>query len=419
MSIAKGPKAKRDDYPGDNRIEFLDGAAVDAFGRQRVSVPMSEWGYTNQYGANSVMIEQWVVGTGNSSHDPNNSAVIMTTGGTGSGAKCSRQTRQYFRYVPGKSMLILQTGTLGAAKANVRQRRGYFDDNNGVFFEQTVAGMSVVLRSFSTGAAVDTAILQANWNVDKFDGIGPSGIVFDSTKVQVFVIDLQWLGAGRVRYGFSIGGQTYYCHEIMNANVITTTYMTTANLPLRAEIENTGVAASTTTMSITCATVIIEGDGDRGGYYDHAVGNGITTIGVTTRRAVLSIRPKATFNSIVNRAVITPQSIQLIAATNNSYYEVVYGGTLGGSPAWTSAGANSTVEYDVAGTTVTGGEVIASGFIVSGQGQSATSLTADLATQYPIVLDHAGANPINLSIVCTSFTATSTVSAAINYHEYY
>jgi hypothetical protein len=47
------------------------------------------------------------------------------------------------------------------------------------------------------------------------DGTGRSGITLDVTKTQIFIVDLEWLGVGRVRLGFVIDGKIYYCHEIL------------------------------------------------------------------------------------------------------------------------------------------------------------------------------------------------------------
>jgi hypothetical protein len=423
MSLPPPPplfKPSNDGYMGDYRVEFIDSASLDAFGRLRTSLPASQFGYTNQYGNTSLFIEQYVVGTGTSTFDANNSTVILSTGGTASGAKCTRQTRKYFRYVPGKSLIVLQTGNFGPATVNVRTRRGYFDDNNGVFFEQTSDGLFVVLRSFSTGVVVDTRVAQANWNIDKFDGNGRSGVTIDLTKTQIFVIDLEWLGVGRVRFGLNVNGVTYYCHQFLNANTKADAYMTSANLPLRGEIENVGITAAPATMKMICATVLIEGDGvPSGAFYDHSISNGTTSIGVTTRRAVLSIRPKATFNSITNRGTIDIVDVGLLVGTNDCFYQIVYGGTIGGSPVWNSAGANSIVEFDIAGTTVTGGEIIQSGFASSGSGAVRIAISSNVLNVYPITLDHAGLNPINLSIVCTATSGTSNIFSSINVREYF
>jgi hypothetical protein len=65
---------------------------------------------------------------------------------------------------------------LGGEKANVRQRVGYFDDNNGIFFQQTNGNKRWVIRSSVSGTPVDTEFAsQTDWNIDKLNGEGPSG----------------------------------------------------------------------------------------------------------------------------------------------------------------------------------------------------------------------------------------------------
>ena len=66
---------------------------------------------------------------------------------------------------------------------------------------------------------LDNKIIQSNWNVDVFNGTGASGITLDFSKSQIFFIDYEWLGTGRVRCGFFIDGIPYYCHAIHNSNI--------------------------------------------------------------------------------------------------------------------------------------------------------------------------------------------------------
>jgi hypothetical protein len=64
---------------------------------------------------------------------------------------------------------------------------------------------------------VDNEIVpQSQWNVDRLDGTGPSKVNIDFTKSQIFVTDYQWLGVGRVRFGFYAYGKIHYCHQILN-----------------------------------------------------------------------------------------------------------------------------------------------------------------------------------------------------------
>lgn len=288
--------------------------ANDAFGRARVSNPVTRFASAHQYDASPDFWETTLTSNGTATHLPNESAVRLRTT-TVSGDKVVRQTYRYFRYLPGKSQLILVTGTLGAAAANVRKRLGYFDASNGLFFEQTSAGMFVVRRTSVSGTPDDVRVAQADWNIDPMNGSGPSGLVLDPAKSNIFVIDFEWLGVGRQRFGVNIDGMTYYVHEIDWANRGgASVYMTTANLPVRYEIENTGTAVSATNDLIQiCSTVVSEGgtDGELQTRLRSA-SNGVTTIGVTTRRPILSIRPKLTFNSIANRALISPANIEFI-----------------------------------------------------------------------------------------------------------
>lgn len=80
---------------------------------------------------------------------------------------------------------------------------------------------------------------QSEWNIDKFDGTGPSGHKFDPSKMQMTYIDYSWYGAGTIRYGFrGQGGKITWCHEISNNNNNFAAYQRSGNLPARYEAIN-------------------------------------------------------------------------------------------------------------------------------------------------------------------------------------
>jgi len=210
----------------------------------------------------------------------------------------------------------------------------------------------------------ETIITQANWNFDKLDGTGLSGVTLDLTKGQIFCIDLQWLGVGRVRFGFFVNGALIACHNIFNANGVLVPYMNTANLPCRASIFNTGTASGTTTMKQICMTVVSEGGTEYPQAYQFSAVSGVGNATATTtavRNPLVSIQPKTTFNSITNRGKIRPLAVNILCtpgATQPIYWELVYNPTLAGSPSFASADPNSLVNYDVAASgtilTITG-----------------------------------------------------------------
>lgn len=393
---------------------------LDAFERLRVSSPIAQFEYQNQYNTGPLIWSEKITGTGAVTHAPDVSSVRLSTGGTASGAGVIRQTKSYFRYTPGKSLQSIMTFDLQALADNARFRCGYFDGENGIFLQKFNGAVSIGLRSKSSGSVVDTIVQQREWNKDQMDGGGVSGLRLDFDTAQILAIDIQWLGVGSVRVGFEFNGVMYYAHEFEHTNHLNDVYMTTANLPIRYELVNVGTASGTSVATQICSTVVTEqGAIDDKGYYTHGVGNGITGASVTTRRSVLAIRPKATFNSIVNRGRIEIDDISILVGSANVYWEIVYGGALGGVPSWGTAGANSLAEFDVSGTTVTGGEVIACGYAPSGGGAARALSGKSISALYPMSLDIDGANPPVLAIVCTAFTGTATVNAAINVKEYY
>jgi len=331
--------------------DILDGSSKDAFGRLRVSAPFNLFDVTFPNDKQPLLFDESISGGASSAHGTNRACVDMTVG-TASGDKVIRQSKMYCKYQPGRSQQVLLTGVVGAAKENVRKRIGYFDAQNGIFLEQASAGLSVVRRTFTSGVAVDNAVPQASWNIDTLDGYGVSGIVLDTTKTQIFVIDMQWLGVGRVRIGFEIGGVFIPVHQFLHANILTDVYMTTATLPVRYEIENTGASASPTVLTQICAAVIAEG-GYSPRYASRAIA-AVTGVSVgTTVRPLISIRLASAY---VRKQIFLKMATVMGAAADEILLQVILNGTLTGA-AFASAGSNSIAEADTAATAISGGIV--------------------------------------------------------------
>jgi len=402
-------------FPTTN-IQFADSTSVDAFHRLRVSQLLSQAEYSTQYNSGSLFYQDQLSNGGFTTHLPNQSATQISTTTT-SGSSVIRQTRHYFRYTPGVGLSITLSSIIGAKKNNVRQRWGYFDSNNGIFFEQDGSNLKVVQRSFVTSGSIDTVVNQSSWNVDKLDGSGVSGFNLDTSKANIYTIDIEWLGAGRVRLGtFTEKGMPIICHEFRNANSLTTPYMTTANLPIRLELTNTNTAASQTDLVHVCSAVANEGITTPETSQIFEASTGASLVAVTTRVPILSIRPKLTFNNIINRGLITALETEILAQTNAAFWEIVYNGTLSGAN-FTSANSESVVDVDVSATTITGGLVIASGYVVAGATGIKGLSVGELFSKLPLTLDINGINPINLSLVVTSTSGTTNVGGAIKWSE--
>ena len=97
---------------------------------------------------------------------------------------------------------------------------------------------------------IDLKIPQSSWNIDRFDGAGPSGMTLDLSRMQMFYMDYSWYGAGFIRWGFrGLDGNVVYGNKFVNNNVNYVAYMRSGNLPARYET-NTFSKLTTLTASV-------------------------------------------------------------------------------------------------------------------------------------------------------------------------
>ena len=326
----------------------------DAFGRLRTSSAFTLFDSSHRYQSNGKWSES-LTGSGSSSHNTNESCVEMDVTGA-SGDKVVRETKRVFSYQPGKSLLVLNTFVFNEPKDYLRQRVGYFGVNDGVYLEQENSSIYVVKRSSVTGSPVNTRVLQQNWNIDTMDGSGdtsnPSGYELDLTKAQILWSDFEWLGVGTVRIGFVINGQFIPVHAFHHSNLITSTYMKTATLPCRLEIENTDATSGASQLKQICSTVISEEGYSKVSQERTARMTSVKGSIGTTFLPLVTIRLKSTRLD----AVVIPSKINFmgIAATGTSDYEValVKNGTLGGTPSWNTSSFDN-VEFDLSASSIT------------------------------------------------------------------
>ncbi len=389
-------------------------AANDAFGRLRISEPYTVFDSQFRYRDNDKFSTS-LVGTGSTAvHMPNESVINMTVG-IGASAQVIRETKRVFPYQPGKSLLIMSTFAMETPKANLRQRVGYFGEQNGIFFEQDGLNKYFVLRSYVTGSVQERRVDQTQWNGHKFDGSDFYQRNLDVTKGNIFWADVEWLGVGDVRCGFVIDGVTITAHTFHNDNLYSTTYMTTATLPVRYEITNTAATGSTSTMKQICTTVISEG-----GYEGRSNTSLATTSIVTgslidtgapgTRVPLISIRLKST----ILDSVVLPVHLDLMCTSNDLIkYELVANGTFPGTPVFGSYAANSSVEASIGGTTISGGTVLTGGFIYQ---KDSISLGGTENFSFQLGRTLAGVSDI-VTLVATSNGTNTKIAGGIGWFE--
>lgn len=337
-------------YLFNNQVGFVDNA-VDAFNRLKVANAFTLFDSQNRYQPNDKWDTFGVTG-GTMAYVLNESAIHLIAGTT-VGSKLARETKRVFPYQPGKSLLILNTFAMNTPKDGVLQKVGYFGITggatagvpyNGIYLEQNGLTLSMVMESASLNTI--TRVNQSNWNGDVFNGTGVSGRNLDVTKANIFWMDIEWLGVGDVRTGFFVDGKPVIAHTFHNDNINPSTYMTTACLPIRYEIENTKAQASTSTMKQICSSVISEG-----GYegfsrrYNISTDAELVTLDLAkTYYPILSIR----LNSNRLDSIVVPSNISfLINSQSWIHYRIVLNGVFtNGTPIWTTH-YNGNVDYIV------------------------------------------------------------------------
>lgn len=316
-----------------------------------------------------------VTGTSSTTWNQNRASSLLAVNDSAAGRRV-RQTFRRFNYQPGKSQLIAMTGVIGTATTGITQRIGYFDDNNGLFFEMKDGVMGVVIRSNATGTPTDNRVVQENWNLDRMDGHSKSGWTADWTKAQIFHIDFQWLGVGRVRFGLNIDGALIYVHEFDHANDESVVYMSTPNLPLRYEIINDGTGPASDLEAI-CTTVLSEGGTEETGQdvYLTTDGSGPTLPSASNLYAIIGVR----LNASSSGARCELHDVSVIVESNDDFeWRVLYNPTVattGTSSFAYTAVANTPLEaaYGTPQNTVTGGHPVTGGYGKSGSAESASA----------------------------------------------
>ena len=347
--------------------------AYDAFGRLRVSNPLTLFDSKNVMSKND-LFDEALTASGTVTYTSNKSTVNLNVT-TASGDKVIRQSKRVMSYEPGKSLLIFNTFVMNAQESGLEQRVGTFDANNGIFFEDTGTGYQFVRRTYTSGSSVDNDVTQANWNGDKLDGTGASGYTLDPTKATILFTDYEWLGMGSVRVGFVIDGKFITAHTFLNANNLDTVYMQTANLPIRYEIETTGTISGAAVLQQVCSSVIIEGGYAPAGLRQSIgtaslAGVNLTNAGTFYNLATIRIKSGRPY------AVIVPIDVTA-SAISNSDFEIKLIKNATPSTAFSYTSYSDNVEYDLTGTkTITGGTVIGQAYI-SGKGANSLAFAQD------------------------------------------
>ena len=410
-------------HPRDPHLHRIENSLTyDPEGRPTIRVVDSQAGYTSknrikisdyqatffntfQYGKETDVWDEYTANGGAAAHNTNTNNVDMSVGST-LGSIVIRQTRNTMRYVPGRTSTLTYAVRLQTPVTGIRRRLGLFDENNGFFFEdagvlnaQGLPEYNVVVRSKTSGVVVENRVPRSQWNGDKLDGTGPSGLVASPTAQQMVNFEYEWYGTGQIVVGWTIDGHTHTIHTFNHSNILEGPWCSTPFLPVRLELENLTGVAGTHYMYQGSNSLISEGVPDKLGIAQNITTpiTGRTMTSANTFYPILSIRLK----TAALKGIVLPTFFQAATVDNTSvFYKLVRNATLTGANFQDMPDANAFTQYDVSATSYTGGTDLDSGFVISGGG--GTGIRLDANTVYQIGRSSMGtvSDTLTLAIAC-------------------
>ena len=355
------------------------------------------------YGINANLFSSTLTGSGTAT-STSQMGIASTTANASSSALI--QTARRAKYRAAEGILARFTAQFTAGVANSTQTAGMRNAAiDGWFIGYNGTSFGICYRRNS----VDTWVAQADFNADKLDGTGLSGITIDPTKINIFQLSIGYLGVRGCTFSIQNPDTKAWIafHEYSFMNT-TADQTQSVNPTMTFGIQATNTTnATNVVVKASSVGVFIVGSRERIGS-TYGVNNN-KSVG-TTETNLLTIRNNTTMNSVTNQAQIRIRSLSLATSAGVPVvYKLTKNATLGGVPAYTNIDAtNSCAAYDTAGTTITGGNVQFN-TTVGANGNVFVDLT-----EFDIFL--APGDTLTVSVASISGGAAASV-AAINWNE--
>lgn len=338
-----------------------------AFGEQVVVQLHPQWQQSFEYTvSNTELNANTLVGSGTITQAD---AMANVASGTTTGSNAMLQSLHHAKYRAGCGMMLRFSALYTVPVAGTFQYLGLLDEHgvtaefkNG--FAIGYNGASLVISRFANDIQYD--IPRAQWD-DPLDGTGTSGANIDTTKLNVFYIQAQYLGAGAIKFWCEnpATGIPFIFHTLLYANLYTVPSTYNPNYHMTMYVDN---GATTSNLVVKCASYgyFVEGMTELIELHQPQFTSGtITKTTVTTEVALFTIKNKLTYAGKTNYIDILLErigaSIEASSANNLGTIRVVKNATLGGTPVFNDINTtNAVAAIDIAGTTVTGGSELLS-----------------------------------------------------------
>ena len=331
-----------------NAIKYADTPNIDAFGRLRTSAVQNLVDIKHVYDKNPLQVNEVTAGTATSIFSQQFARVRMST--SANNDLVIRQSKTHPIYQPGKSQLFEASFSNLALETNVIKRVGGFDSFtgspynsgfDGYFLESNGVTNVISFQLWRSGTTVFSAATTV-WDNSEFD---PNN--FNWSNTNLLMIDYQWLGVGRMRFGFNLSGQTIYFAEYNCANNDPNVYMSSPNQPIRYEIRQLGVGSGY--FDMLCSQVSTEG-ALNGLYSTVGIQHETTTTlqNSDTKYPYIGYRLKQSYHSVTSQY----DFLSVLNTSNDNYLLTIeFNPTISTTPTWIDI-PNSPFQYAIfAGTT--------------------------------------------------------------------
>lgn len=353
--------------------------------------------------------------TGSGTVTQSNAKAVISTGTT-TGSDAMLQTVSSGHYNAGVGSVARFTAMFTSPVASTEQYIGLMDETgssetfkNGLAVGYT--GTTFGLHRWKNDTL--TTVNQEDW-LDPLDGSGPSGMTLDHTKLNIFVIRFRYLGAGIIELLLedSATGNFILAHRVYYTNRFTEPHSFNPNYRFTIFSDN---ESTTSDLVVSCASYSYFVEGETR-YKDFQTPKFSTPISsktnITTETNIVTIRNKSTYASKTNFINILINSISVSEEasqpSNQCELRILKNATLGGSPSYSDIDTtDSVIEYDTAGTTITGGTQLGVIFL-SGKNDKQNMNYIDLN----IIV-----NPGETLTLAVSSRETATIKASVSWQE--
>jgi hypothetical protein len=358
-----------------NAVKYSDTPNIDAFGRLRTAAVQNLLDIKHVYDKNPLQVNEITAGTATSVFDQQYARVRMST--SANNDLVIRQAKTHPIYQPGKSQLYEGSFSNFKLETNIIKRIGGFVSTtastynsvfDGFFLESNGVTNTISFQIWRSGTTIYSAAT-TTWRTNEFD---PTNLNW--ANAQLLMVDYQWLGVGRMRFGLALSGQTIYFGEHNCSNNEPNVYMSSPNQPIRYEIRQVGVGSGY--FDMICSQISTEGA--LNGLYS-TVGvihsNTATLSSSGTKYPYIGYRLKPNYKSVTSQY----SSLSVLNTSNDNYLLTIeFNPTLSSTPVWTDI-PNSPFQYSLGtgATTITSDGHIMSSLIGEAGTSALTTLKLD------------------------------------------